>query len=296
MLASAAYLDVRLVKEHMRKVTLFDRPIIVYDESCCSDSTMRTLYIEVNNVCNASCSFGCSRSTNSPVNYVDISRLYPVLETLIGAECIDKVAITGGEPTLLHNFNELLECLSVFKPNLKHVSFTTNGSTLPKRIGLLDHSCIDYLNVSRHHFDDNVNDTIFGLQTITGTMLSDIMDMSRLPLRLNCTITENLYEKEDVLRYIDHGYCMGASSILFRKNYNGNESFPFPIELKGKKVSNKCQCSFGTVDGMSVEYREVDAMREYDNEKKKDFIRNFVYHTDQCLYGGWSNESLKLTT
>lgn len=44
---TAAYLDVRLIKELMRKVILFDKPIIVYDDSLYDDNCKKSKTNEV---------------------------------------------------------------------------------------------------------------------------------------------------------------------------------------------------------------------------------------------------------
>ena len=45
---------------------------------------------------------------------------------------------------------------------------------------------------------------------------------------------------------------------------------------------------------VNVEFRTVNVELERNNEIKHKFIRNFVYHTNQHLYGGLRSDSIKI--
>lgn len=282
----------------MQQLNIFGSQYDVYDTSCCSNSNKRTLYIEVNNICNAKCSFGCSRHLTQPVNQIDIKSIFDVIDELTTKHAIDKIAITGGEPTLLNNFSELLSIIEIFKPILSHVSLTTNATTLFKNIELLNNSCIDYLNISRHHYDDLINNSIFGVHTLSSYELKSCIKSINAKMRFNCTLDASnkrygLHSSSDLITYIKYAANIGINNILFRQNYNTTQ-YSFPLQLNQTKESNKCKCIFGTIDGVNIEFRTVNVELERNNEIKHKFIRNFVYHTNQHLYGGWHSDSIMI--
>ena len=116
---------------------------------------------------------------------------------------------------------------------------------------------LKYLNVSRHHYDDEENRRVFGDRSIPGldeiTGIFGLFGGKPLEFRLNCT----LYPAADadfVNRYIQTAAGAGISSILFRSDYFSRPdpalSDMFRNLLNGRKESTKCRCVYGNVSGV----------------------------------------------
>ena len=83
-------------------------------------------------------------------------------------------------------------------------------------------SKLKYLNVSRHHYDDEENRRVFGDRSIPGldeiTGIFGLFGGKPLEFRLNCTLYPGA-DAEFVNRYIQTAAGAGISSILFRSDY-----------------------------------------------------------------------------
>ena len=83
-------------------------------------------------------------------------------------------------------------------------------------------SKLKYLNVSRHHYDDEENRRVFGDRSIPGldeiTGIFGLFGGKPLEFRLNCTLYPDA-DAEFVTRYIQAAAGAGISSILFRSDY-----------------------------------------------------------------------------
>ena len=263
-----------------------NKPYNIYNgQACCSSTNLRTLYIELTNLCNAKCPF-CSNPYKTNTN-LDISVLKKVLNELDGV--IDKVTLTGGEPLLYPHFDELLDVLD--NSNILFYALTTNGYFLSKRLEAINKSKIRYVNISRHHYLDTVNNEIFGIK-IPKYVLPD------KEVRLQAVITETFNTYDDILNFINYAKDNDINKVLLRKEYfdglytDGIENiFSSCDECK---ISTKCCCKTKIINGVSVTYRSVDVKKEQSVEKQGKYIRNFVLKANNHLYGGWSNDSIRI--
>ena len=63
---------------------------------------------------------------------------------------VDKIRLTGGEPTVRKDFNQIIECLSSLPVKL---TLTTNGLTIHRHIDVLKKADIDVINISVDSLD-----------------------------------------------------------------------------------------------------------------------------------------------
>lgn len=282
-----------------KTLSIFGKEYRVYSGACCSSvSPKRTLYVEFTKNCNAHCPF-CS--AHRGLGDLDPAILEECVDELVDAGAVDRVSITGGEPLIVGDslrLNRLFDILE--QSGLEYYALTTNGRYLAKNFATLEMlSKLKYMNVSRHHYDDEANRRVFGDRSIPGldeiTGIFGLFGGKPLEFRLNCT----LYPAADadfVNRYIQTAAGAGISSILFRSDYFSRPdpalSDMFRNLLNGRKESTKCRCVYGNVSGVKVEYREVDGALEHRLEKEGEYIRNLVLHADGRLTGGWSDESV----
>lgn len=102
--------------------------------------------------CNAKCSFCYWKKSDG----ITIDRFKFICDTL--PIIFEQISITGGEPTLDSN---LIEYLKIARKRFKKIVLNTNGFKLMKE----HFKYVDHVNISRHHYDDLINNNIF--QTIT---------------------------------------------------------------------------------------------------------------------------------
>ena len=282
-----------------KTLSIFGKEYRVYSGACCSSvSTKRTLYVEFTKNCNAHCPF-CS--AHRGLGDLDPVILKECVDELVDAGAVDRVSITGGEPLIVGDslrLNRLFDILD--RRGLDYYALTTNGRYLARNFVMLDTlSKLKYLNVSRHHYDDEENRRVFGDRSIPGldeiTGIFGLFGGKPLEFRLNCTLYPDA-DADFVNRYIQTAAGAGISSILFRSDYFSRPdpalSDMFRNLLNGRKESTKCRCVYGNVSGVKVEYREVDGALEHRLEIEGEYIRNLVLHADGRLTGGWSDESV----
>lgn len=283
-----------------KKINIFGTAYNVFSESCCSQTPKRTLYIDLLNICNAKCNF-CSSSCNLKVSPKTLDLFYAekVILELIKVGAIDKISLTGGEPLLYPHLEELLIFLDSLVDNgLEFYAITTNGVFLPYKKEILENSKVKYINISRHHYNQAINDKVFGIKTLDINNLKKTIYNSKKTYRLNATITDALSKEEDIFEYINFAKKIGVKNILFRKEYKEGKNTQFIDELFSTclqcKKSTKCECRIKYIDDINVEYRQVDVLSEHKNETCGNYIRNFVLKNDNRLLAGWSEESKKI--
>ena len=282
-----------------KTLSIFGKEYRVYSGACCSSvSSKRTLYVEFTKNCNAHCPF-CS--AHRGLGDLDPVILKECVDELVDAGAVDRVSITGGEPLIVGDslrLNRLFDILE--QSGLVYYALTTNGRYLARNFVMIDTlSKLKYLNVSRHHYDDEENRRVFGDRSIPGldeiTGIFGLFGGKPLEFRLNCTLYPGA-DADFVNRYIQTAAGAGISSILFRSDYFSRPdpalSDMFRNLLNGHKESTKCRCVYGNVSGVKVEYREVDGALEHRLEIEGEYIRNLVLHADGRLTGGWSDESV----
>lgn len=287
--------EVNLMKT--RTLEIFGKKYKVFSQSCCSTTEKRTLYVDLLNICNAKCGF-CSSSCNvrKSIQVLDINYAKDVILELIKTGAIDKISLTGGEPLLYPHLKELLAFLDdMMNYGLMFYAITTNGILLPKYIKLLENSKVKYINISRHHYQQNKNDEVFGMKTCDESTLREIVLKSRKRFRFNVTITENLCTRQDIMEYIQFAKKVGIKSILLRKEYLQGKCTEEVDSMFKKyetcKQSTKCECRIKNIDGVTVEYRKVNVKKEMDVEIKGKYIRNFVLKNNNRLMSGWSDHA-----
>jgi cyclic pyranopterin phosphate synthase len=122
---------------------------------------LRQLRISVTDRCNFRCTYCMPRTAfgashrflprSDVLSFEEIERLTNVL-TRLGVE---KVRLTGGEPTLRRDLPKLIDKLARI-PGLREVNLTTNGSRLTELVQPLKDSGLTRLTVSLDSLDDRV--------------------------------------------------------------------------------------------------------------------------------------------
>lgn len=113
------------------------------------------LTVYMTNSCNAECLFCCNSGQNAFI--FDENKFKTFFDEVYNSIYINKVTFTGGEPTI--KMLQLNDCLDYIKGRCKLVTVNTNGT----RLDTLGHRAIHRIALSRHHYDDNLNNEIFGI-------------------------------------------------------------------------------------------------------------------------------------
>lgn len=224
------------------------------DDSFLADSYGRIakkLRISITDRCNMRCVY-CMPSNNANwldrenlLSYEQITRLAKIFVRSLG---IEKIKITGGEPTIRSNVESLVKSLSSIE-GLRSVSMTTNGLLIKDKIKILKDSGLESLNISLDTFKPDRFKAMSG--GIDG--LSKVMDA------INTALDENLTLK---------------INTVIMKGWNDDEISQFV------KFSKEAGCTvkfieFMPLDGTGIWAEEmVVSKREMIDRINKDFIHH----------------------
>jgi hypothetical protein len=135
----------------------------------------------------------------------------------------------------------------------------TDGYKIDRLFGDDIYKQFDYIHISRHHWDDNINDEIFGTKTPTG---DEILEISKLgtsehQIQFRCNLIKGYVDnKEKVFNFLNWSNDVGINTIglvsLMPVNEYSKEKFIyFHIkELIGDsfhltrnfEYKNSCEC------------------------------------------------------
>ena len=193
--------------------------------------------------CNAKCKF-CYWEKGTGLT---TDRFQFVANTL--PQIFEQASITGGETTLSR---DLVEYLKIAKRRFKKVVLNTNGYNLTK-----DHiELADFVNISRHHFDDNENEKVFGVSTVPNSVkLKEFCSYG--DITLNCVIPDGFEDKEFIDNYIQFAKDCGAK-VAFRKYFNNLNTLTeidTDDTLEGEHSCGACLHRWHTIDGVNVTFK-----------------------------------------
>lgn len=259
------------------------------DMSCCGggSSCCKSLFLHVNNVCNASCYFCIAEKGKSEIS--DFAKLERVITELVENKVISKVVLTGGEPTLHTRFTDFLTLLDKFE--LRYYSLNTNGILLNKFIEPIKNSKLKHINISMHHFDDAKNKKIMG-NCLTFNEIEQLRkDLpNEIELRLACTITKDLHTESDIMNYINMGKNIGVNNVIFRNEYKGFDKYLTDFRKMWKELftADICNCGYKFINGVNAEYRESNIALKQAICDANLYVRDFIYKDDNTLAGSWN--------
>jgi GTP 3',8-cyclase len=156
------------------------------------------LRISVTDRCNLRCIY-CMPSDNAEwveknniLSYEEITRLTAVFVSL----GIDKIRITGGEPTVRPHIADLIQSISKIS-GVKSISMTTNGLLLQENVLELKEAGLDTVNISLDTFKRNRFKSICGIDAI-GRVLASIKaaDLAGLEPKINTVIIRGWNDDE----------------------------------------------------------------------------------------------------
>ena len=163
----------------MKEVELFGKKVVVRDYLCSTDPNVimdaipsLRLYIKLTDFCNADCLF-CANGNSKDFGNIDFKKLEFVISYLKEKKLLHGISITGGEPMLNPDkMNDLLSLIFKIDPKME-VAISTNGFNLDKFVGMDHVNDLESIHISRHHYDDMVNQEIFSSDSVAS--FEDIM-------------------------------------------------------------------------------------------------------------------------
>jgi len=155
------------------------------------------------------------------------------------------VSITGGEPSKDHRITQILKYIKSF--NMRKRTITTNGSGLldhcinnQKILDLLIDAKIEHLNISRAHYNENINHQIMELdEFFPNEKLKAIVMKAKkggIRPRLSCVLLKGYIDNiDEILNYLDWAASIGVDNVVFRQLMK----FDHKTHLKNR-ITNFC--------------------------------------------------------
>ena len=207
--------------------------------------------------CNAKCGFCTYHSDASNWNG---KKYREVLKEISSKIDIRKIGVSGGEPTLYwDNFLEISNVGREFAPNAE-LSLNTDGLRWEKLFS--DPIYKEYTNIqlSRHHYDDKINDLIFNCKTPSSDEIKAIGDIQTHPhqVQFRCNLIKNYIDtKEEIFKFLDWSNSVGINDIglvsLMPINEYSKENYiyfhikeligdNFHLTKKWSRTGGGCEC------------------------------------------------------
>lgn len=244
-------------------VTLFNKVLTIPDCYCqlndepplSIEEPYINLYVQSKG-CNANCRFCEYKNSARIFNFEKYDSFLSQLSSQIK---VKKISFTGGEPTL--DYYELLKRVKLAKKYFPDafIVVNTNGLYFEKLIKSNAYSLFDSIALSRHHYSDYTNNTIFKTETIRMEDIKNLLeqvDSSRF--HLSCNVIKGAIDsKEQVYNYLSYANYMGFTDVGFVglmpiNKYAEDHYINFKgldveserlVKIKDWKREDKCKCS-----------------------------------------------------
>ena len=298
----------------MQTINLFGHNVIVRDSLC---STIKNdnsgmvkpslrLYIKLTDACNAECLF-CANRDYRDFGTIDFRKLEYVIRYLLNKGVLHGISITGGEPMVNpERLDTLLNLIYSIDSNLE-VAISTNGYKLREFAKMKYVNYLESIHISRHHYDDEVNYSIFGSRDVASTedimYLQDRLEDKRI-INVNTLVMKGYIEDlngiKQMLNYVGNVgvYKNGFVSLMKCNQYSRDHFINFNDIFNNLDESfylghhfysgEYCEC----VDGMYIGSR--DRMVEFYARMVKDcdcpYTTQLVYTSDNKVTAGFGKK------
>lgn len=205
------------------KIKLFDNEINIRGYYCeLNDEGYHSievpyvnLYIQMKG-CNASCKF-CEYKDSA--NYFNKEKLSAILNYLGNNIDVHKISITGGEPTLnIDNLYTAMDEIHNFKTKNPYVFLVmnTNGFNLEKLYYDGKINFFDSIALSRHHYNDDINNSIFKTNTINSSILHSIIKNNQDIFHFSCNLINGyISNSQEIYKYLNYCNSMNVYDVGF---------------------------------------------------------------------------------
>ncbi len=165
----------------------------------------KKMRISVTDRCNMSCLY-CMPFNNTKwfnqdniLNFEQIIRITKILSKL----GIEKIKITGGEPTVRPKIEDLIKSLSCIE-NIKSISMTTNGLLLKDKLKHLKESGLRKITISLDTFNEKRFEAITGISGGLAKVMQsiDLAQIEGFEVKINTVIIKGWNEHE-ILKFAE---------------------------------------------------------------------------------------------
>lgn len=284
-------------------VKLFDKTV-----SLNNNPWLWHFHIKITDACNAKCKFcieqNCAREENADRALMNIERMLTEMEE---NNCLFSVSVTGGEPTLFPKFNELCEILK--RHNIGFLTMNTNGYNLEKYSSIID-GLFDFVNISRHSMDDDVNNQIFNTRVLSKSELLKVKKLyHNTKFRIQCVIGNEIHSVEDVNNFMK-SYKDIADDFSFRRLMQTNDEYGLDYVINNDEYFNILNYAFnnwkfkeqtiqdyyvyeiynnGETD-ITFSYSDMKMVREIEKTEDDKVFREFICHPNGVISGSWKKD------
>lgn len=232
--------------------------------------TIRDLRISLTDRCNFRC-FYCLPNGEPPLarkeTILTFEEIYRISEIFVSLG-IEKIRLTGGEPTLRKGLPVLVAKLSKLKPALADIALTTNGFDFPRhaeelRNAGLDRTTISLDSLKHHNFLD-----ITGIDALDKVLLAiaAAKEFGFEPVKLNAVIVRgrNDHEVVDFARFarengvsfrfiefmpLDSGHEWSRDMVVSGREIREAINRVFPLKLKETSRGTETAWKYEFADG-----------------------------------------------
>ena len=196
------------------------------------DRPFRDLRISVTDRCNFRCTycmpaeiFGEKYQFLPKAKLLTFEEITRLAQLLIGLGAV-KIRLTGGEPLVRNNVEQLVSMLSKL-PGLKDLTMTTNGYLLPQKAQLLKDAGLDRISISLDSLDEETFKVMNGRGFSTNKVIDVISAAEEAgfsPLKINSVVQRNVNDSSilGMARYFkERGHTVRFIEYMDVGNRNG---------------------------------------------------------------------------
>ncbi len=196
------------------------------------DRPFRDLRISVTDRCNFRCTycmpaeiFGEKYQFLPKAKLLTFEEITRLAQLLIGLGAV-KIRLTGGEPLVRNNVEQLVSMLSKL-PGLKDLTMTTNGYLLPQKAQLLKDAGLDRISISLDSLDEETFKVMNGRGFSTNKVIDGISAAEEAgfsPLKINSVVQRDVNDSSilGMARYFkERGHTVRFIEYMDVGNLNG---------------------------------------------------------------------------
>lgn len=302
-----------------RRISVLGVPLDVKNTICSTDGvhykekpadTKLRLSILPTSFCAASCRF-CLATDIKEHKKIHLPTLEKTLQALKAEEIIHTVSISGGEPFGdVGLLNEVISMVFDILGEDMEVSLNTNGFYLDGLRRIEDLAKLDAVHISRHHYDDEKNNEIFGMPMPTKQELKETFASFWMKdlFVLNCMLLKDyIHTPEDAEKMLDFAVDVGAYKVSFItpmlvNDYCKQQAVDYDAVIRWEKPSflfmrgfqdyEYCRCSDGVYSSENGGIVEFYGRQTTTAAKDCDYCRGLVFGYDNHLRSGYTGQIL----
>ena len=168
--------------------------------------------------CNAKCKF-CEYANTADKSF-DIDKYLNNLKYIQSKIVIRKINFTGGEPTLdFDKFRDIFIATDNTIDKRTEITINTNGIHIEDIVNDdIISNRVNNISLSRHHYEDNINNEIFGTPTPSKEKIKSLQSKMKNKdvLNLSCNLMNGYIDnRQKVYDYLDHALNIGIKIVGF---------------------------------------------------------------------------------